>query len=270
MRHSDRPRLALQSNFKRSEAGEVTYLPAARLRGKVALVSGGAQGMGLSHARALAREGADVAVFDISAGESSTLPEEFGAEHLLVLHGDVRSASDWEHAVAATCEKFGKLDTLVNNAGVAAAHRVETVAEADFRRVTDINQVGTFLGMRAVLRPMRRAGGGSIINISSTSGLVGFEDNFSYVASKWAVRGMTKAAALELAEDGIRVNTVCPGETDTPLLRSDPTAVPPESSRFGRWARPAEVSAAVVFLASDESSYVSGSDIVVDATYTAA
>ncbi|MEU9885013.1 SDR family oxidoreductase [Sphaerisporangium sp. NPDC051011] len=116
---------------------------------------------------------------------------------------------------------------------------------------------------------MRRQGGGSIINICSTSGLVAFENNFSYVASKWAVRGMTKAAALELARDGIRVNAVCPGETDTPLIRADPTVSPPTGLPFGRWARAEEIASAVVFLASDESSYMTGSDVVVDGAYTA-
>jgi 3alpha(or 20beta)-hydroxysteroid dehydrogenase len=126
--------------------------------------------------------------------------------------------------------------------------------------------------MQSVIAAMRYAGGGSIVNICSTSGLVAFEDNFAYVASKWAVRGMTKAAALELAADGIRVNAVCPGETETPMLlnNTEPgAALPPESFPMGRWARPQEIASAVLFLASDESSYMSGSEVVVDGAYTA-
>jgi 3alpha(or 20beta)-hydroxysteroid dehydrogenase len=244
-------------------------MPGSRLAGKVALISGGAQGMGLAHMRALVAEGARVTAFDVHDLDESTL-QEIGPDRAMFLRADVRSASDWQRVVSETCEKFGRLDVLVNNAGIAAAQRVESVTEEAYRRVIDINQVGVFLGMQAVVGPMRAAGGGSIINIASTAGLVGFEDNFAYVASKWAVRGMTRAAALELAPDGIRVNAVCPGEVDTPLLRADPTALPPETSRFGRWARPDEISTAVVFLASDESSYMSGSDVVVDATHTAA
>lgn len=239
-----------------------------RLSGKVALISGGARGMGLAHVRALTREGACVAAFDVHDVEEAGLAGT-DDDRVLFLRADVRSASDWERVVDQTLRRFGRLDTLVNNAGVVGAHRVESVSEDAYRRIIDINQVGVFLGMRSVVGPMRDAGGGSIINISSTAGLVGFVDNFAYVAAKWAVRGMTKAAALELAASGIRVNAVCPGEVDTPLLRADPTALPPESSRFGRWARPEEISAAVVFLASDESSYISGSDLVIDATHTA-
>jgi 3alpha(or 20beta)-hydroxysteroid dehydrogenase len=241
-----------------------------RLEGRVAIVSGGASGMGATHARACAAEGARVVVFDVSEGDSAALRRDIGDTRLQFVRGDVSSSADWERVVGATLEHFGSLDILVNNAGIAAAQRLESVSEAEYRRVLDINQVGVFLGMQAVVPAMRAAGAGSIVNISSTSGLVGFEDNFAYVAAKWAVRGMTRAAALELARHGIRVNTVCPGETDTPLLRSDPTAIPPEQSRFGRWARPEEVSAAVIFLASDEASYVSGSDVIVDAAYTAA
>jgi 3alpha(or 20beta)-hydroxysteroid dehydrogenase len=242
----------------------------SRLTRKTAIISGGTSGMGAAHARAFAAEGARVAVFDISAGELLELRSDIGDSRLLFIQGDVTSSRDWDRAVDATLERFGHLDILVNNAGIAAAHRLESVSVAEYRRVLDINQVGVFLGMRAVVPAMRAAGAGSIVNISSTSGLVGFEDNFAYVAAKWAVRGMTRAAALELARDSIRVNTVCPGETDTPLLRADPTAIPPEHSRFGRWARPAEVSEAVVFLASDDASYISGTDVIVDATYTAA
>lgn len=190
--------------------------------------------------------------------------------HFQFVQGDVSCQSDWQRIVE-TCEKhFGPPTILVNNAGILGLHRVESVSEEDYRRVIDVNQTGVFLGMQAVIEPMRKAGGGSIINICSTSGLVAFKDKFSYVASKWAVRGMTKAAALELAGDKIRVNTVCPGETDTPLIRGDPTISSPEALPLGRWATTDEIASAVLYLASELSSYVTGSDLVVDGAYTAA
>lgn len=241
-----------------------------RLAGQIAIVSGVGSGMGAAHVRALAAEGARVLGFDIVQGTVSELIAEFGPDKFSFITADVSSEQDWQ-AVLATCiQHFGAPSVLVNNAGIVRANRVDTASEQEYRHVIDVNQVGTFLGMRAVVPHMKAQRRGSIINISSTAGLVGFEDNFAYVASKWAIRGMTRAAALELAEFGIRVNTVCPGETDTPLLRADPTAFPPESSRFGRWAQPSEIAAAVVFLASTDSSYISGTDVILDGTHTAA
>lgn len=242
------------------------------LDGKIAIVSGAGSGMGLAHVRALAAEGARVLGFDIVPGEGPSLERAFGRKRVLFLQGDVTSSVDWSRLVQQCKRRFGPPSVLVNNAGIFQPNRVERASEADYRRIIDINQIGCFLGMQNVVKPMRDNGGGSIVNICSTSGLVAFKDNFAYTASKWAVRGMTKAAALELAADGIRVNTVCPGETDTPMLKNteEPgTAESPESLPFGRWARPGEVASAVVFLASDESSYMSGSDLVVDGAYTA-
>ncbi|MEV6984022.1 glucose 1-dehydrogenase [Sphaerisporangium sp. NPDC051017] len=246
----------------------------ARLDGKIAIVSGGGRGMGVAHARALVREGARVVSFDIHAGEGPALMDELGEERFSFLSGDVTGAADWDTVVAHCRERFGGPNVLVNNAGISPVHALESVSEAEYRKVVDINQVGTFLGMRAVVPWLREARGGSIVNIASTAAHVGFADLFSYVASKWAVRGMTKAAALELARFGIRVNTVCPGDTDTPMLRavagaSGDAVPPPEELPMGRWARPEEISAVVVFLASDESSYISGSDLVVDGAFTA-
>lgn len=243
-----------------------------RLSGKVALLSGGARGMGVAHTRALVREGARIVSFDVNDGEGPALVEELGEENVLFLRGDVTSAADWERVVKAGREKFGTLNVLINNAGISPLHSLEQVTEEEYRKVIDINQVGTFLGMRAAVPSLREAGG-SIVNIASSAALVAFADLFPYVASKWAVRGMTKAAALELAQYGIRVNAVCPGDTDTPMVRALVTssgAVPPtDELPFKRWARPEEISAAVVFLASDESSYMSGSELVVDGAYTA-
>jgi 3alpha(or 20beta)-hydroxysteroid dehydrogenase len=225
--------------------------------------------MGEAHVRALLKAGARVVGFDIDPGAGPEILAEVGEERFRWLPGDVTSADDWRRIVGECECRFGAPSILVNNAGIVGIGRVDTVSESEYRRVIDVNQVGPVLGMKAVLEPMKRSGGGSIVNISSTSGMVAFRDNFAYVASKWALRGMTKAAAIELAQYGIRVNAVFPGETDTPLLRSDPTALPPEASRFGRWARPEEISAAVVFLASEESSYVSGADVVIDGAHTA-
>lgn len=203
-----------------------------------------------------------------------TLVEELGSDRFQFLPDrSVASASDWAEVVRCCEVTYGSPTVLVNNAGIFRSTRVESVAEQTYRSVIDVNQVGPFLGMQSVIAAMRFAGGGSIVNISSTSGLVAFEDNFAYVASKWAMRGMTNAAALELAADGIRVNAVCPGETETPMLlnSAEPgTSMPPESFPFGRWGRPEEIAAAVLFLASDESSYMSGTELVVDGAYTAA
>ncbi|KAA0109060.1 SDR family NAD(P)-dependent oxidoreductase [Mycolicibacterium sp. P9-22] len=244
-----------------------------RLTGKIAIISGGARGMGVSHIRAMVAEGARVAAFDISAGDGPALVDELGHESVLFRQGDVTSSEDWDRIVAECRDVFGTPDVLVNNAGISPLQSLAGLTQADCRRVVDINQVGTFLGMRAVLPAMMERGG-SIVNIASTAGLVGFTELFPYVATKWAVRGMTKAAALELARHGIRVNTVCPGDTDTPMIRAfadAPTgALPPTADLpMGRWARPEEISSAVVFLASDESSYMSGSDLVVDGAFTA-
>src|SRR5690348_2603638 len=146
-----------------------------RLQDKVAIVSGAARGMGLAHTRALANEGARVASFDINEGEAPALVDEFGTDRVMFLKGDVRSGWDWERIVAASLEKFGNIDVLVNNAGVSPIQSLEHVSEEDYRRVLDINQAGTFLGMQAVLPAMRERGG-SIVNIASTAALVGFAD----------------------------------------------------------------------------------------------
>jgi 3alpha(or 20beta)-hydroxysteroid dehydrogenase len=243
-----------------------------RVDGKIAIVSGAGSGMGVAHVRALTAEGARVVGFDVKPGDGPGLVDELSTERFFFLTGDVTSKTDWA-AVVAECEShFGAPSVLVNNAGVFRPNRVATVSEQEYRAIIDINQIGTYLGMQSVIAPMRSGGGGSIINICSTAGLVAFTDNFAYVASKWAVRGMTRAAALEHAADGIRVNNICPGETDTPMIR-DSAGVDgveaPEANPFGRWARPEEIAAGAVFLASDESSYMSGSDLVIDGAFTA-
>ena len=254
-----------------------------RLEGKVAIISGGARGlrsgipgMGAVEARMFAREGAKIVIGDILA-EGEILAAEIrdaGGEAIFVPL-DVTVEGQWEEAVAAALGKFGPVNVLVNNAGVSGRGRVEDVSAEEWDRVMDINAKGVFLGTRAVIPAMRQAGGGSIINISSQLGLVG-TDNSSpqYQASKGAVRLLTKATAVQYARDGIRCNSVHPGPIVTPMTeegRGDEERVRLLESRtpLGRYGRPEEVAYGVLYLASDESSFVTGSELVIDGGWTA-
>ena len=244
-----------------------------RLDGKVALISGGARGMGQAEARLFAAEGAKVAVCDLIDTEAKALAEEIGSS-ALCQHLDVTSEEQWAAAVEVTVNAFGKLDVLVNNAGIAEAAPLAEMTLESYRRVTEVNQTGVFLGMRAVVAPMTAAGGGSILNISSIDGMIGMNNLMSYVASKWAVRGMTKAAAMELGPLGIRVNSIHPGFILTGM--SIPDGVDPSEihglisshsgqlAPMGRAGRPEEIARLALFLASDESSYSTGSEFVAD------
>jgi 3alpha(or 20beta)-hydroxysteroid dehydrogenase len=233
----------------------------AELSGKVALVTGGATGMGAAHVRRLAGAGASVVAADVRDDDASALAESLGTavrwEHL-----DVRDADGWRRVVQATEERMGPIEVLVNNAGVIEWGGVADMSEPRFRHVLDVNVVGVFLGMQAVVPSMRRVGQGSIINISSTAGMVGAPAAVAYTASKWAVRGMTKAAALELAPFRIRVNSVHPGLIHTPMSQAagSTSGTPP----LGRVGEPDDVAWAVVHLASDASSYTTGAEIVID------
>jgi 3alpha(or 20beta)-hydroxysteroid dehydrogenase len=234
-----------------------------RLDGRVALVTGAARGMGAAEARTFAAEGAQVVVADVLEAEARALAEDIGALHVPL---DVTSESDWQAAVQATTERFARLDVLVNNAGIlhlAPIH--ETTAEA-YRRVIEVNQVGVFLGMKTCAPVM--GDGASIINVSSIDGLVGQAGGIAYVASKFAVRGMSKSAALELASRGIRVNSLHPGLVHTPM-----TGQPGDSPLrdavirqipLGRGGRPEEVAELATWLASDASSYCTGAEWVID------
>ncbi len=236
-----------------------------RVEGKVALISGGARGMGAADARALVAEGARVVIGDVLDEEGGKIAAELG-DAARFAHLDVTDPDQWQGAVQTAVEAFGKLDVLVNNAGIANANSLKDFALADWQRIIDVNLTGTFLGMQAAVAPMTAAGGGSIINIASIEGLRGSPGLYGYVASKFGVRGLTKAAALELAPSNIRVNTVLPG-----LVRTRMTiAIPDDALQIplGRGAKPAEVAACVLYLASDESSYSTGADFVVDGGLT--
>ncbi|MEO6794474.1 MAG: glucose 1-dehydrogenase [Mycobacterium sp.] len=238
-----------------------------RVEGKVALISGGARGMGAAHARALAAEGAKIVIGDILDEEGTKLAAELGPDTARFVRLDVTQPEQWAAAVKTTVEEFGTLNVLVNNAGIANANSLKDFALAEWQRILDINLTGTFLGMQAAVDPMTIAGGGSIINIASIEGMRGSPGLYGYVASKFGVRGLTKAAALELAAQNIRVNAVLPG-----LVRTRMTMTIPDDFLqipLGRGAKSSEVAACVLYLASDESSYSTGADFVVDGGLTA-
>jgi cyclopentanol dehydrogenase len=248
-----------------------------RLEGKVALISGGARGMGAAEARLFCREGARVVFGDIldrlgRAVEAEV--RESGGEATYV-HLDVTREAEWAAAVALATTRYGKLDILVNNAGIGGGGRVEETTMEEWDRVMDVNAKGVFLGTRAAIPAMRAAGGGSIINISSQLGIVALESSSAqYIASKGAVRLFTKATAVQYARDSIRANSVHPGPIDTAMSassRSDPERNSYMVSRIplGRWGEPEEVAYGVLYLASDESSFVTGSELVIDGGWTA-
>ena len=189
-----------------------------RLDGKVALITGGARGMGKSHVRHFVAEGAKVIFGDVLDDLGQAVADELGEENCRYLHHNVSSESDWAAAIATALDTFGKLDILVNNAGILRQVPITEMTLAEFKAVFDINAVGCWLGMKSAVEPMKANGGGSIVNISSIEGLTGAAHCTAYAASKFAIRGMTKAAAQELGEFGIRVNSVHPGGIVTSMI----------------------------------------------------
>jgi 3alpha(or 20beta)-hydroxysteroid dehydrogenase len=232
----------------------------ARLAGKVALITGGGRGQGEQEARLFAAEGASVVLTDVLDDEGKQIAADIGAS-ASYHHHDVTSEAEWTSVIEAVLAQHGQLDVLVNNAGVLAIAPLVMTTEADYRRVIDVNQVGVFLGMKAVVPHMVERQAGSIVNISSVAGLMGSPGMIAYGASKWAVRGMTKSVALEVAPFGVRVNSIHPGIIDTPMLE--------ERVPVGRTAEAIEVARLALYLASDESAYSTGSEFVVDGGMTA-
>jgi 3alpha(or 20beta)-hydroxysteroid dehydrogenase len=246
--------------------------PMNRLAGKVALITGGSRGMGAASARQFVAEGAKVVVGDILDDDGKALADALG-EGARYLHLDVTSEDDWAQAVETTEREFGALNVLVNNAGVLRFGALEEEKLDDFRRLLDINLVGVFLGMRTAIPALRRAGGGSIVNLSSTEGLGASPFLAAYTASKFAVRGITKVAALELGPDNIRVNSVHPGGIDTPmthdLMGEQGRKYVAKKVALRRMGSAENVAAMITFLASDESAYSTGAEFVVDGGATA-
>ncbi|MDT5011112.1 MAG: 3alpha(or 20beta)-hydroxysteroid dehydrogenase [Mycobacterium sp.] len=232
-----------------------------RVDGKVALISGGARGMGESHARMLVAEGAKVVLGDILDDEGKALADDIG-DAARYVHLDVTQPDQWDAAVSTAVDEFGKLNVLVNNAGAVALGPLKSHDLTKWQQVLDVNLTGTFLGMQRVVDPMTEAGGGSIINVSSIEGLRGAPWVHGYVASKWGVRGLTKSAALELAPLKIRVNSIHPGFIRTPMTKHLPDDM--VKAPMGRPGTPEEVSTFVIFLASDESSFSTASEYVMD------
>ena len=245
-----------------------------RLEGKVAIISGGARGMGAAEARIFAREGAMVVIGDLLEEEGTKVVAKIGEAggEALFVRLDVTDESSWRSAVEAAVERFGKVDILVNNAAILRTQGLLETTEEIWDEVMDINAKGTFLGTKSVIPEMRKAGGGSIINISSGAGITGSRRNTAYHASKGAVRIFTKSAAIQYAGENIRVNSVHPGPVDTDMLASSLSVEGgrrPEDVPLGRYGRPEEVAYGVLYLASDESSFVTGSEVVIDGGRTA-
>ena len=249
-------------------------MSAPRAEGKVALITGSAGGIGAESARRLAQEGAQLLLTDTDAAGAERLAQELGDRASARAH-DVTSEDDWRAMVSWALERHGRIDILLNNAGVfLAAPLAETSLEA-FRGVIEVNVVGVFLGMRAVAPAMAERQAGSIINMSSVAGLTGSPYLVAYSASKWAVRGMTKVVAKELASCGVRVNSLHPGQIDTDMNTRQREKTPELIDRLirgiplRRIGTPEEIAEAVVYLACDESVYVTGSELVVDGGTTA-
>lgn len=233
----------------------------ARFTGTVAIITGGARGMGASHARMLVEEGAQVVIGDVLDVDGKQLAVDLGTSATFTKL-DVTDEHDWMAAVALAEDIFGPVNLLINNAGILAMGTIEEMTPADYRHVIDVNLFGTFLGMHTVIPSMKRAGGGAIINVSSTAGMMGYAQLAGYVSSKWGVRGLTKTAAMELGGYGIRVVSVHPGPIRTPMTEGFDDSMT-ASQPIARFGEPEEVSKLILFLAKD-ATYSTGSEFIVD------
>ena len=251
---------------------------AGRLEGKVALVTGGASGIGAETSRLFAREGAKVAITDLNDDGGRAVATEIG-DAAFYARLDTRNEAEWQTVVEQSVDTYGRLDILVNAAGVpgrrtdGGSTRIDEQELEDWNRVMDVNSTGIFLGMKTVIPEMRKAGGGSIVNISSIYGLVGSPNSAAYHASKGAVRLATKSAALQYAAENIRVNSVHPGIVTTGMNREineDPVLSVPRlaATPMGRFGQPIDIANGCLFLASDESSWMTGAELVIDGGYT--
>ena len=249
----------------------------ARLDGKVALISGGARGQGAAEARMFAQEGAKVVIADVLDAEGISVAAEIaesGGDAMFV-HLDVTREEDWRDAIEAAVSRFGKLNVLVNNAAIWRRGQVENTTVEDWDAILAVNAKGVFLGTKLAINEMRKAGGGSIINISSTAGLVGSPRSAAYTASKGAVRLLTKATAVQYGKEGIRANSIHPGPIDTAMIhgiwQGDEQSREESIARtvLGRVGTPEDIAYGAMFLASDESSFMTGSELVMDGGITA-
>lgn len=240
-----------------------------RLQGKNAMITGGARGQGAAEARAFIKAGAKVLITDVEEKDGTALAKELG-ENAFFLKHDVAEDKDWLAAIKQAKDKLGGLDVLVNNAGIYEPGSIADTSVEDFERQVRINQLGTFLGMKHAAPVIGK--GGSIINISSVAGMEGFPGACAYVGTKWAVRGMTKTAAKEFGEQGIRVNSIHPGFIDTDMLDAnddEANAQGKEDTPLKRFGTAEEIADLAVFLASDDSAFISGAEIAIDGGYSA-
>ncbi|MEU5999602.1 glucose 1-dehydrogenase [Streptomyces sp. NPDC047197] len=254
-----------------------------KLDGRVVIVTGGARGQGEQEVRLFAAEGAKVVIGDVLDEQGETLAKELGGDVAKYVHLDVGLEDDWQAAVVAAKDAFGKVDGLVNNAGILRFNELVSTPLEEFQQVIQVNQIGCFLGIRTVAPEIEAAGGGTIVNTASYTAMTGMAYVGAYAATKHAILGLTRVAAMELAARNIRVNAVCPGAVDTPMTNPaqlDPTADPDEAREavaelykklvpLGRIGRPEEVAALALFLTGDDSAYITGQPFVIDGGWLA-
>ena len=237
-----------------------------RLKGKVSLITGGSRGMGESHARHIVAEGGQVVIADVLDDLGKALAEELSPNAIYV-HLDVTSSKDWDNAVEQSVKAFGKLNVLINNAGILIYTSIATMTDDQWDRLISINLSGTFKGIRAAAPTLKKFAPSSIINISSSAGIVAYQGGAAYVSSKFGVRGLAKVAALELGRDGVRVNSIHPGSIATPMTAG--MSMPFTHIAMNREGQPDEISKLFLFLASDESSFSTGAEFIADGGETA-